>query len=375
MLIIKIFLSVCFVFTLGISSGALDADDISAKSAVVINRETKEIVFEKNAYEKRSMASTTKIMTALLACESGRLFEAVEITDSMCGAEGTSLGLKAGYKLRLYDLVVGMMLKSGNDAANAVALFLGGTSENFSKMMNEKAYAIGMRCTNFVTPSGLDDENHYTTAYDMALLGAAASENIVLKNICSQKSMSIDYINPDIRVTYSNHNKLLSYYNGAYGIKTGFTKKSGRCLVSAAKGEKGDFICVTLSASDDWNDHHKLFDYAFEASVRQDVYIRIPESITVEGGVFSELRVSADEICTLYFKNEEEIRQRIYLPSFVYAPVKKGDVLGYAELFTNDRILAKIPITAAEGCSSCEATYIPEKSLKERIKDILHIEN
>lgn len=375
MLILKIFISVCFIFTLGLSVNGIDADDISAKSAVVINRETKEIVFEKNAYEKRSMASTTKIMTALLACESGRLYETVEITASMCGAEGTSLGLKAGYKLKLYDLVAGMMLKSGNDAANAVAVFLGGNMEAFAKMMNEKAYAIGMRCTNFVTPSGLDAENHYTTAYDMALLGAAAMENIILKNICSQKTMKIDYISPDIRVTYSNHNKLLSYYNGTYGIKTGFTKKSGRCLVSASKGEKGDYICVTLSASDDWNDHKKLFDYAYETSVRQDVYVRIPECITVEGGVFQTLRIEAVEVCTLYFKNEAEIKQKIYLPSFIYAPVKKGDIVGYAELFTNDNTLVKIPITAAENCSGTEATYTPKKTLKEKIKEFLHIKN
>ena len=234
MLIIRIFVSFCFICIFAFSVNGINDNDISAESAVVINRETKEIVFEKNAYEKRSMASTTKIMTALLACESGYLYKNVEITSEMCGAEGTSLGLKAGYKLKLYDLVCGMMLKSGNDAANAVAIFLGGSLQNFAKMMNNKAYSIGMRCTNFVTPSGLDDENHYTTAYDMALLGAYAMENITLKNICSQKTMRIDYINPDIRVTYSNHNKLLSYYNGDYVIKTGFTKKSGRCLVSAA---------------------------------------------------------------------------------------------------------------------------------------------
>ena len=373
MLILKIIVSVCFIFTLGFSATAIDADSISAKSAIVINRETKEIVFGKNAYEKRSMASTTKIMTALLACESGRLYEVVTVTPQMCGAEGTSLGLKAGYKLRLYDLVSGMMLKSGNDAANAVAIFLAGSLEGFARMMNDKAYKIGMRCTNFVTPSGLDDENHYTTAYDMALLGAYAMENIILKNICSQKTMKIDYINPDIRTTYSNHNKLLSYYSGTYGIKTGFTKKSGRCLVSAVEGEKGDFICVTLSASDDWNDHKKLFDYAFDVSVKTDVNISAPEYISVEGGVFSSLRINTEAVKTLFLKADTEIKQTVYLPEFIYAPVNKGDIIGAVRLTAKDRIICEVPITADESCSRIEARVKEKKSILERIKEILHI--
>lgn len=373
LLLIKVFFSVFFIVTSCIYAEAFDVSDVSAKSAVVINAETKEIVFEKNAYEKRSMASTTKIMTALLACESGRLYETVEITPSMCGAEGTSVGLKAGNKIKLYDLVAGMMLESGNDAANAVAIFLGGSIEGFSRLMNQRAYSIGMKCTNFVTPSGLDDENHYTIAYDMALLGAEAVKNLVFKSICSQKRMSVDFISPEIRVTYSNHNKLLGTYEGVYGIKTGFTKKSGRCLVSAAENENGNFICVTLSACDDWNDHAKMFDYAFGTSVKKEADISIPEYVLAEGGVFSKLRIKTDKTCTLFFKSESKIEQRIYLPSFIYAPVKKGDIVGWVEMISDNKSLLKIPIIAAENLSSAESSYDTEKTLIEKIKDILHI--
>lgn len=355
-----------------VSASALSESDLSAKSAIVVNASTGEVVFEKNAHQRRSMASTTKIMTAVLAAESGREQETVNITSQMCGAEGTSIGLKAGYKIRFLDLVYGMMLESGNDAANATAIFLSGSREAFAKKMNEKAKEIGMTNTHFVTPSGLDDENHYTTAFDMAMLGCYAINIPLFKEICSSKTKKVDFIKPDITVTFSNHNRLLRSYDGAIGIKTGFTKKSGRCLVSAAEREGAVFVAVTLSAGDDWNDHRKMLDLAFESVIRKDIYPRLPETVGVMGGKASQIKIAS----SLYpvrvsYQKESKITQRVYMSPFVYAPIEKGDKLGKVELFYDNKIIKTVDIIALEDCEAQEETYVRKKSVIDRIKEFL----
>ncbi|MBO5184216.1 MAG: D-alanyl-D-alanine carboxypeptidase, partial [Clostridia bacterium] len=189
--------SLCFFFCAG-------AVEISAQSAVVLDARTNEIVYQKDAFEKRSMASTTKIMTAFLAIESGRLCDTVNITSEMTRAEGTSLGLHAGDKITLCDLVYGMMLESGNDAANAAALHLCGSFSSFAALMNERARQIGMKSTNFVTPSGLDDEEHYSTAYDMALLASYCVKNSVFRSVCSAKKYTARLLEPQTKLYFSN---------------------------------------------------------------------------------------------------------------------------------------------------------------------------
>ncbi|MGN1203266.1 MAG: D-alanyl-D-alanine carboxypeptidase family protein, partial [Eubacterium sp.] len=220
--------------------------DISAQSAIVMDADTGIILYEKNAYEERSIASTTKIMTALLAIESSRLDETVKITDIMLQTEGSSLGLKAGDTLTLNDLVIGMMLTSGNDSANAIACFLSGDLEEFSALMNKRAGEIGMYNTYFVTPSGLDEGGHHSTAHDMALLTAVAVKNETFCKIVSMQSAKITISSNEV-VVY-NHNKLLSMDNDIFGVKTGYTEKAGRCLVSAKKYHGNKLICVTLNA-------------------------------------------------------------------------------------------------------------------------------
>ncbi len=366
----KIIFVLIFILLFGVRVSALSEGDLSAKSAIVINASTNEIVFEKNAYQKRSMASITKIMTGVLAVESGKMNETVNITAEMCGAEGTSIGLKAGYKIRFYDLLCGMMLESGNDAANAVAIFLAGSQENFAKKMNEKAAEIGMKNTHFVTPSGLDDKEHYTTCYDMALLGSYAMKLDLFREICSLKTKKVDFIEPDITVTFSNHNRLLRSYDGAVGIKTGFTKKSGRCLVSAAERDEAMFIAVTLSAGDDWNDHRKMLDYAFESVKRKDIYIRYPKTVKVMGGVLQEVKIDPTQYPVKFsYQGSGEITQRVYLSPFVYAPLKAGDKLGKVELFYDKKIIKTVYLTAAQNCDAQNETYVPKKSLLQKIKD------
>ena len=362
------------IFAFSFSVDAAEIPSISACSAVLINAETKEIIFKKNAHTKRSMASTTKIMTGLLAVESGRLSEIV--TAGKIQSEGSSIGLKSGYKLTLEALTYGMMLESGNDAAKLVAEFLAGSEEEFSLLMNKKAKDIGMTDTNFVTASGLDSEEHYSTAYDMALLGAYAVDNPVFRQIVSTKRKTVNLIEPDISMIFSNHNKLLSWCDGVFGIKTGFTKKSGRCLVTACERDGITLIAVTLNAGDDWNDHTKLYNYGFESVEKNELFIRLPQNIKVYGGIQNNVSV---EIKTnpilISCNNDGTITQKIYLPAFVYAPINSGDIIGKAELYKSGKLLNCYHITAGESVES--VTPQPNKNniwteFLDKIKEILN---
>jgi D-alanyl-D-alanine carboxypeptidase/D-alanyl-D-alanine carboxypeptidase (penicillin-binding protein 5/6) len=320
------------------------------------------------------MASTTKIMTGILAIESGRLSETVTIGDII--TEGSSIGLKKGYELTLEALTYGMLLESGNDAAEAVADFLAGSEENFSHNMNEKAYEIGMLNTSFVTSSGLDSEKHYSTAYDMALLGAYAVENPVFREICSTKNIRVDCVKPDIRMTYTNHNKLLSGYDGVFGIKTGFTKKSGRCLVTACERNGITLIAVTLNAFDDWNDHKKLYDYGFSVSCSSKLFIRFPDTVKIYGAVegYVRLKLKDNPLNISLLENNSTIKQKIYLPEFIYAPVSIGDVIGKAELIRNNTIIGCYDIVTGESIEQIKPK--PEKEsiwsvIKNRFYEII----
>lgn len=334
-------MSFTFVFSFCFSANADTICD-SAKSSVVVNSQNGEIIYGHNQFEKMPMASTTKIMTCLLACESGRLYETVNITSNMLCSEGSSLGLKVGDKITLLDLVCGMLLASGNDAADATAIFLGGSIEKFAEMMNEKAKQIGMNSTNFVTPSGLDSKKHYSTAYDMALLSSAALKNEIFASLCSKKSADI-MINSK-KITLYNHNKLLSQIDGCNGVKTGFTKKSGRCLVSSVTKNGLTLVCVTLNDFDDWNDHKKLYELCFgkfqNISLYNEVYVN------VVGGNKDKLKGVSDETIMVKDKSLVAVRKKIY--PFIYAPVKKGDEIGEVLCYYNGNLIKKVKIKAEE---------------------------
>lgn len=242
----------------------ISACAISAKSAVLIDADSGRVLYEHNSYEKLPMASTTKIMTGLLACESGKLNETVKVSPFASGTEGSSLWLKIGEKQTLENLTYGLMLKSGNDAAVAIAEYLGGSIDAFALLMNKRAREIGAVNTNFVNPHGLDAEEHYTTALDLALIARKAMKNKKFSEIVSTKTYSIPMQGEKWDRALKNHNKLLWRYEGCNGVKTGFTKKCGRCLVSSAKRNGRGLICVTLNAPDDWKDHTYLLNYGFD---------------------------------------------------------------------------------------------------------------
>ncbi len=321
---------------------------ISASSAIVMAVQTGEVIYEHNAREKRSMASTTKIMTALLTLEKADLKKQITVTEKEVKVEGTSMGLLPDDKVTFEGLVYGMLLQSGNDAANVAAVKLGGSVENFIDMMNKRASEIGMYDTNFVTPSGLDDDEHYSTAYDMALLGCEAIKNADFRYICSQKKAVVCYGNPPYKRTLTNHNKMLSTYDGCIGLKTGFTKKSGRCLLTAAERNGVMLVAVTLNAPNDWNDHKILLDYGFSKVKNRELYSDTSSlKVSVVGGKKSSVGVVAESKKNYNMsENSQGITADVLLDCFVYAPVKKGDTVGKIVYYENSKQIAEVPIVA-----------------------------
>ncbi len=361
---------IVFVISLLLSNiEAFSADDnvsVSADSAILICSDTGKVLYAKNEREKRPMASTTKIMTALLALEySESDNKDVTITDEMIRTEGSSMGLMPGYVISIENIVKGMMMCSGNDAANTLAYAVAGSKEEFSKLMNERAIQLGMNDTHFVTPSGLDDGDHYSTAYDMAILGAYAMENKAFSNIVSQKSMKVKFVNPGEVRTYKNHNRLLSLYDGCIGIKTGFTKKAGRCLVSCAERDGARLVAVTLRAPSDWDDHQKMYDYGF--SKVRNVELNEEEtrfSVNVVGALDEQITVSGSKTsATILNEDLEKIKRSVELPRFVYAPITQGQVLGRIVYSIDGEIIAVNNLTSTKD----EPLIEKKKSFFERI--------
>lgn len=331
--------------------------EVSAQSAVVLTADTGTVLFEKDGHTPRPVASTTKIMTALLALEAAqeRGDPLVDITQEMVAVEGSSMGLQAGDSISLTGLAAGMLLASGNDAANAAALYLDASLESFAARMNQRAAALGMEDTHFVTPSGLDGEDaqglgHLSTAYDMALLARAALEDQAFRQLCSSPSLAVEFAEPVKRVTYTNHNKLLTQYQGCVGVKTGFTKEAGRCLVSAAERDGALLIAVTLNAPNDWEDHTALLDYGFSQVepyqlAGGDVRLTVPvvgspvEVVSLRGSNGGEV--------TLPLGQGAQVERVVRVPKFLYAPVEAGEQVGEICWYLEGQLLGSAPLTAA----------------------------
>ena len=343
----------------GEATAELQKPVVSAKSAVLLTADTGKLLFEENMDQRLPMASTTKIMTALIAVEEMETIgnPIVEITDEMVRVEGSSMGLRAGDRLGLEGIAGGMMMSSGNDAANSIALYLGGSAEGFAEMMNSRAAEIGMLNTNFVTASGLDDDEHYSTAYDMGLLGIEAMKNDILREICASQSIAVKFEAPVQTYHLKNHNKLLGMYNGCIGVKTGFTKKSGRCLVSAAERDGIRLIAVTINAPDDWNDHIKMLDYGFtQVTKRKFDESSFKMRIPVAGGETEEIFVQGiygGEV-TVMREAEDRLMRIVRLPRFLYAGIIKGETVGRIDYYSNGELVYSLPIKAAQDVKKAE---------------------
>ena len=344
--------------------------ETSAKSCVLIEEKTGRIVFEKNSSRKLPMASTTKIMTTLICLESGGLDDEFVVDKDAIKVEGSSMGLREGDVVTKRMLCYGMLLPSGNDAANATAVKISGSIEKFAEKMNERAQEIGMTHTNFVTPSGLEGEGHGASAYDMALLTREALRNPDFAEICSQSTAKVRFGNPPFDRWLKNTNKLLTMYDGVNGVKTGFTDEAGRCLVSACERDGVSLICVTLNDRDDWNDHMKMYDSGFETvkktALKSDDVFDIP----VAGGETESIQAKADKYLEIgaFGNSTEHITSKAVIPPFVYADVDKGDTVGNIEWYYDKRLVGEVPIKAQESVSYKRKE---DPTLWERIKGFL----
>lgn len=375
---ISLIISLCIIFSLcNFSATAVTNVGTSARSAILIEAKTGKVLYEKNANQILQMASTTKIMTTLLCLESGNLDEYFTVDPEAIKVEGSSMGLVEGDLVTKRILCYGMMLPSGNDAANATAVKVAGSIEKFAELMNNRAKEIGMNNTHFVTPSGLDDytDLHYSTAYDMALLTREALKNPLFAEICSTKNVKVEFGNPPYGRWLTNSNKLLTNYPGVIGVKTGFTDKAKRCLVSACEKDGVTLICVTLNDPNDWEDHANLYDYGFSMLKKINVPIENENMVVnVVGGKrqLAYLKFAQPSEITLYSGDEVQITKKIILPKFCYAPLNKGEIVGEVQYFCGDEMIKKIPIMVDESVEelSCDESKNIFKKIIDKIKNL-----
>lgn len=312
---------------------------VSAQSAIVMDAATGRILYEKNADERSLIASTTKIMTALIICEQCNVLDRVRIPKQAVGIEGSSMYLREGEVLTIQDLLYGLMLRSGNDAAVALAIYCSGTVEGFAQLMNDKAHRLEMKDSHFVNPNGLDAPGHYSTARDMAVLAAYAMENPIFAQTVSTKSVRVG------ERLLQNHNKLLWQLEGAEGVKTGYTKAAGRILVSSAKRQGRRLVAVTINDPSDWTDHAALLNDGFSRYQLREIlskgeYLR---SIEVESGQADSVGIYAQESFSYPLSNAEEVKVILQEPGFTYAPVVAGESAGFAYILVDGNVIGRVP--------------------------------
>lgn len=327
------FLSILLILLTTISGPALAADTpaVSAKCSILVEAGAGTVLAEHNADEQTLIASTTKIMTALVVLEHCDLDETLKVKPEYTRVEGSSMYLREGEDIRVRDVLYGLMLCSGNDAAVALACHTAGSIEEFAKLMNAKAAELGMTNSSFKNPHGLDADGHYSTARDMATLAVNAMKNKEFAEIVSTKTISV------AGRSLKNHNKLLWNYDGAMGVKTGFTKSAGRSLVSCAERNGMRLVCVTLNAPDDWDDHSTLYDWGFKnykfvpVVTAGDTVAELP----VITGTADIVGVIADASCGVLLKASDKVETKINAPEFVYGGFSKGDSAGEIKVYVN----------------------------------------
>ena len=327
---------------------------LSSQSALLMESENGSIAYEKNAHIRLPMASTTKIMTALVALDLAAPDTVIRVDGRAVGIEGSSIYLCEGEELTLEELLYALMLESANDAAVAIAIGLCGSEDAFIDAMNRKATSLGLSNTHFSNPHGLDAEDHYTTAYELALIARAALQNALFKTIVSTRKTTISHQNTDGVRLLINHNKMLRLYDGCIGIKTGYTQKSGRCLVSAAERDGITMIAVTLNSPDDWNDHTKLLNFGFSNYRKIEICpADFRFCLPVVGGKETYVTLGvAQSVSVTLPSGSGVIEQTIECPRMIFAPIGEGDVCGQMLFFcdtNNDGIketIADIPLIA-----------------------------
>lgn len=338
----------------------LRANAVSAEKAILLDAVSGKVLYEKNADSQSLIASTTKIMTALIICEQCNVLDRMRIPKEAVGIEGSSMYLQEGEILTIQELLYGLMLRSGNDAAVALAIYCGGTVEGFAQLMNDKARALGMKDSHFVNPNGLDAPEHYASARDLATLAAYAIENPIFRKTVSAKSIKIGerYL--------ANHNKLLWRLDGADGVKTGYTKAAGRILVSSATRQGRRLIGVTINAPDDWNDHCHLLEDGFKRFQVARIITKgdCVGAVEIAGGQEGAVRLLAAENFEFAMAEGENVELVPSGPGFVYAPAVMGADAGTMHIRIEGKTVGKIPLVYGE---TVETTAEEEKSFLEKL--------
>lgn len=349
-----------------VSSISNKAEDlnINSRAAIIYDRNSKEVIYGKNENEKRKMASTTKIMTAIVVIENGKLEDTVIVSKKAAGTGGSRVGLKVGDKATVSDLLYGLMLCSGNDAAVCLAEYCGGSVEGFAELMNNKANELNLINTHFVTPHGLDNDAHYTNAYELAVLSDYALKNNVFSNIVGTKNYTIT-INGNPR-NISNTNELLGNYSGVYGIKTGFTNGANRCIVTACKKDNLDIIVVVLGADTKkfrTKDSVKLINYAFENFEDIDIKEKIKTEFNnwkkdneknvyinkgIKNNVNLNIQTPENTYITVNKKDKEDIKIDINALNYIEAPIKENQIIGNIKIRCNKNLKMIVNIASSE---------------------------
>lgn len=313
---------------------------VSAEHAIMIDSQTSRILYEKNADSKALIASTTKIMTALVICEQCNVLDRVRIQKEAVGIEGSSMYLKEGEVLTVQELLYGLMLHSGNDAAVALAIYCAGTVEGFVELMNDKAFRLGLKNTHFENPNGLDSPGHYSTARDLATLTAYAMNNPIFAQTVSAKTVKVGS-----RVL-TNHNKLLRRVEGVDGVKTGYTRAAGRILVSSAVRDGRRLVAVTINAPNDWQDHKNLLELGFKEFTVKKLICKgdCLGAVEIAGGEQGTAQLIAEEDFSYALRATESVELIPQAPGFVYAPVCQGEEAGFVYVCVDNSVIGKVPV-------------------------------
>ena len=350
------------------------APEISAECAVLIDAETGRILYGKNENVRRGMASTTKIMTALVALETVSPEKKVTVAKDAVGVEGSSVYLFEGETITMEALLYALMLGSANDAAAAIAIDIAGSIDAFADMMNARAKGMGLSATHFENPHGLDGETHYTTAYELALIAREAMKNELFREIVSTEKKTIPLHDGTASRLLINHNRLLREYDDIIGVKTGFTKKCGRTLVTAAERDGLRLICVTLNDGNDWQDHRALLDHGFSLYEKFDLAEEgaIRFDVPVCGAVRESISISAATALSVMLpKDCGEITATVCLPRFLYAGVEKGTRVGEVRYYAEGKQIAALPLYADESAEIKRS----QKSTIEKLLSFFNIES
>ena len=336
------------------------AQAMSARKAILMDAATGRVLYEKDADSRSLIASTTKIMTALVVCEQCNVLDRMRIPKEAVGIEGSSMYLKEGEVLTIQELLYGLMLHSGNDAAVALAIYCGGTVEGFAELMNDKARLLGLTGTHFENPNGLDSPGHYSTARDLAVLAAHAMKNPIFAKTVSTKNVTVG--NRSLR----NHNKLLWQVEGADGVKTGFTKAAGRLLVSSAVRDGRRLVAVTIDDGNDWADHASMLNDGFSKYQVKQIIVAGECLGTVEvlSGQRQSVRVMAASDFSYAIAEGEEPHIVLGGPGFAYAPVVQGKEAGFAYVCIGENVVGKIPLVYE---STVEQVVPEKKSFWQRL--------